>query len=258
MERESKVYKTRRKMQVIASHIVPKTVLSKFYFRIVMKEKLDLKDPKTFNEKLQWLKLFYYPYNKKVVRCADKYAVREYVRNKGLDQLLNHLLGHWTDTNQIDWKELPDQFVLKCNHGCAYNIICDDINHFDKKGAIKQLNQWLHEDFGAFNVEPHYTKIKPHRIICEEYLGEDIVDYKFFCLNGEPRFLYVSEDLIHDRQARIGFYDVEGNKLPLVKSSYKDLQNVVFPDFYTEMLKDATVLAKDFPFVRVDFFVTKY
>lgn len=256
MERESKIYKIRRKMQVIASHVIPKDVLSKIYFKIVMNEKLDLKNPKTFNEKLQWLKLYYFPENEEVINCADKYAVREYVKDKGLAAILNNLLGDWTDAKQIDWEKLPNQFVLKCNHGCAYNIICDDKNIFDKKMAVKQLNKWLWEDFGAFNVEPHYSKIKPRRIICEEYLGNDIVDYKFFCLNGNPKFLYVSEDLIHDRQAKIGFYNVDGTKIPLVKSSYADLKNVVFPVFYNKMLEDAAILAKDFPFVRVDFFVT--
>ena len=256
MERESVIYKTRRKLQVIASYVIPKALLSKIYFRIVMKDNLDLDNPETFNEKLQWLKLYYYPYSKTVVDCADKYAVREYIESKGLGNLLNELIGTWTDAKQINWKTLPKQFVLKCNHGCAYNLICDDINHFDKGSAIKQLNKWLKEDFGAFNIEPHYSRIKPRRIICEKYLGSNITDYKFFCLNGKPKFLYVSEDLIHDRQARIGFYDVEGNKIPLVKSSYADLKNVVFPTFYKEMLEDAEVLAKDFPFVRVDYFVT--
>lgn len=257
MERESVIYKTRRKLQVLASHILPKAVLSKIYFRIVMKEKLNLKNPKTFNEKLQWLKLNYFPYNKTVVDCADKYAVREFVKSKGLEELLNELLGNWTDARVINWGELPEKFVLKCNHGCAYNLVCSDIDHFDKERAVKQLNKWLREDFGAFNIEPHYSKIKPRRIICEEYLGSDIVDYKFFCLNGEPKFLYVSEDLIHDRQARIGFYNVDGTKIPLIKSSYGDLKNVVFPSFYKEMLRDAEILAEDFPFVRVDYFVTK-
>jgi hypothetical protein len=77
----------------------------------------------------------------------------------------------------------------------------------------------MKEDFGAFNIETHYSKIKPH-IICEEYLGECIIDYNFFCFHGEPQFIYVSSDLIHDRQAKIGFFDLDGLKLPLIRNDY--------------------------------------
>lgn len=256
MERDSVLYKIRRKIQVISHKLFSDEFMSKFYFKIVLKEKLNLENPKTFNEKLQWLKLYYYPNNKLAVKCADKYAVREYIKKKGYESSLVPLLGVWDNPKNINWKELPNEFVLKCNHGCAYNLVCNNKDKFDKIKASKQLNTWLKEDFGAFNIELHYSKIKPHKIICEKFLGENLLDYKFFCFNGEPKFMYLSSDLIHDRQAKVGFFYLDGSKMELKREDYANVEEIELPKFYEEMLNMASNLCKDFPFVRVDFFVT--
>ncbi len=255
MERDSIVYKTRRKAQVLAHKFFSNETMSKFYYKIVLKKKLDLKNPQTFNEKLQWLKLNYYPNNPLVVKCSDKYAVREYIKDKGYENLLVSLIGDWENADDIDWDKLPKEFVLKCNHGCAYNIVCENKDSLNEKQTKKQLNKWLKEDFGAFNIEIHYSKIKPHKIICEEYLGKNITDYKFFCFNGEPKFIYVSNDLVHDRQAQIGFFNLDGSKMPLKRDDYTDITEIKLPSFFEEMKDVAKVLCKDFPFVRVDFFL---
>ena len=168
MERDSLLYKLRRDAQVVAHHLFSDEAMSRFYYKVVLKQRLDLDSPKTFNEKLQWLKLYYYPKDPLVVQCADKYAVRDFIIEKGYGNTLVPLIGCWKSADEIDWYALPDQFVLKCNHGCAYNIVCQDKSTFDKRGAKKLLNRWLKEDFGAFNIEVHYSKIKPRRIICEE------------------------------------------------------------------------------------------
>lgn len=256
MERDSFIYKARRKIQVVAHKLFSNEFMSKLYFKIVLKEKLDLKNPRTFNEKLQWLKLYYYPQNDLAVKCADKYRVREYIKDKGYENTLVPLLGVWDNVEDIDWDSLPNKFVLKCNHGCAYNIVCNDKTEFDRIKAKKQLNTWLKEDFGAFNIEPHYSNIKKHKITCEEFLGDNLVDYKFFCFNGIPKFIYVSSDLIHDRQARIGFFNIDGSKINLKRDDYASIEKIELPSFYNEMLEMASKLCKDFPFVRVDFFVT--
>lgn len=255
MERTSFIYKLRRKVQNLAHKCISDEALSKFYFKIVLKKSLDLKNPKTFNEKLQWLKLYYFPYDKNVVQCSDKYAVREYIKDKGYGNTLVPLINAWKRPEDIDWEELPSKFVLKCNHGCAYNILCGDKDNFDTVSASKQLKQWLKEDFGAFNIEIHYSQIKEHLITCEEYLGDCITDYKFFCFNGKPHCMYVSNDLVHDRQAQIGFFYLDGTKMPLKRDDYTDIESVELPAFFDEMKEMATVLAKDFPFVRVDFFI---
>lgn len=255
MERSSFIYRTRRKAQVLAHKIFSDEAMSKLYYKVVLKKKLNLENPQTFNEKLQWLKLYYFPKNSLAVQCADKYAVRKHIEQKGYGDKLVPLLGRWKSAGEIEWDGLPNRFVLKCNHGCAYNIVCTDKNAIDKAATIKQLDEWMREDFGAFNIEPHYSAIKQHMITCEEYLGESITDYKFFCFNGEPKYIYVSNDLIHDRQAQIGFFYLDGTKMPLTRDDYTDIPSVELPSFFEEMRAMAEDLSTDFPFVRVDFFL---
>lgn len=255
MERDSFGYILRRKIQVFAHKLIPDEMLSKIYYRIVVGKSLNLKNPRTFNEKLQWLKLYYFPYDPLVVQCADKFTVREYVKQKRLEGLLVPMIASWNKVSQINWEDLPNKFMLKCNHGCAYNILCSNKRAFDINAAEKMLNTWLKEDFGAFNIELHYSNIRNHKIICEEYLGDCITDYKFFCFNGVPKFIYVSTDLIHDRKAKIGFFDLDGTKMSLKRNDYADMSKVVLPTFFKEMLGAAKILCKDFPFVRVDFFL---
>ena len=175
MERDSLLYKIRRRGQIIAHHILPDETMAKLYSRVILKKKIDLKNPQTFNEKIQWLKIHDYPKNPLVIQGADKYAVRRYIQKKGLGNTLVPLIGAWERAEDIDWDKLPEKFVLKCNHGCAYNILCPDKKKFDKEAAIKQLNKWMKEDFGAYNIELHYSQIKPHMITCEEYLGVLII-----------------------------------------------------------------------------------
>lgn len=255
MERDSLAYKLRRKLQTIAHYLLPDQFMCKLYSKIVLKKNISLKNPKTFNEKIQWMKINYYPNNPLVIQGADKYAVRRYVEDKGFGDLLVPLLGVWNNAKDIQWEKLPDKFVLKCNHGCAYNILCGDKNNFNTSGATKQLNEWLKEDFGSFNIELHYSKIQPRLITCEEYLGDCIMDYKYFCFNGEPKYIYVSNDLVHDRQAQIGFFYLDGKKMPMTRDDYTDIAEIELPEFYDEMTEAARMLCKDFPFVRVDFFI---
>lgn len=257
MERSNPLYKIRRKLQVLAYHVLPHDVLSKLYYHILIRDTLNLSNPQTLNEKLQWLKLYYFPNSNLAIQCADKYQVRKYIKEKGVEDKLTSLFGVWEKAEDIDWDLLPQKFVLKCTHGCAYNIICNDKENFNKSLAIKQLNKWLKENFAAFNVELHYGKIKHRRIIAEEFLGDKLIDYKFFCFNGQPRFLYISSDLINDRQAQIGFFDIDGNKIPLIRSDYEDIGDIVMPECFSEMIEVSKKLSEDFPFVRVDFFKTK-
>lgn len=255
MDRNSFLYKCRRKMQSLAFNIIPNDTLSKLYYKIYMHEEINIDKPQSFNEKLQWYKLKYCANNPLVVKCSDKYLVRSYIEEKGYVSSLTDLIGVWEDARDIDWGKLPQKFVLKCNHGCAYNILCKNKNTFDKAAAAKKLNSWLKEDFSKFNVELHYGKIKPRRIICEEYLGDVVIDYKFFCFNGDPQFFYVSSDLVHDRQAEMGFFNMDGSKIPLIRNDYKDIGNITIPMCLQDMVEAAKVLSRDFPFVRVDFFL---
>lgn len=255
MRRDSLLYMIRRKLQVVASYVFPDWFLSKVYSKIILGRGVDLNNPQTFNEKIQWLKIYKFPKNPLVIQCADKYRVKEYLDEKSLRDREVPLLGVWEKTDDIPWEALPNSFVLKCNHGCAYNIVVRNKKLVNRAEIYTQLEEWLKEDFGRYNVEPHYSQIKKHFILCEEFLGDKITDYKFFCFNGSPKFMYVSTDLIHDREAEIGFFNLDGSKMPMKRDDYKDLESIRLPPLYDRMLSDAKRLCEGFEFVRVDFFV---
>lgn len=249
------IYLLRRKLQIAASYFLSKETLSKIYFKIVLGEKLNLDNPKTFNEKIQWLKLYEWPNNELAIKCADKYAVREYVKSCGYEDLLNDLYGVWDNADDINWAELPDRFVLKCNHGCGYNIICPDKSKLDEKSTKKQLNKWLKEDFGRFNIEPHYSKIKP-KIICEKFLGSDIVNYNVFCCNNNPEFISVIQGLGGGSDEALTYYYSDGNIAPFRSKAYPICDRKL-PECVDLMLRMAKELSQPFPFVRVDFYLVK-
>ena len=245
-------YRVRRKCQVMAYNILTPEILSKIYFKIVLKKKLNLENPKSFNEKLQWLKLYYWPQNKDAIVCADKYGVRDYLIEKGYGEYVNDLYGVWSNADDIDWVNLPEQFVLKCNHGCGYNILCPDKSKLNIEETKKQLNKWLKEDFSKFNAEPHYAKIEP-RIICEKFLGGNIVNYNIFCCNGKPIYFSVIEGLGAGTDEALTYYYADGRKAEFYSAAYPQSHKSL-PDCLGKMKELAEEIAKEFPFVRVDFF----
>lgn len=254
MSKKGKLYNLRRKVQAVLTKMTSYEFMSRIYYFIVFKKMLNLKNPSDFNEKLQWLKLNYFPYNEDVIRCTDKYLVREYLKEKELEKCLNELIGVWDKWEEVDWDSLPNQFVLKCNHGCRYNIICKDKNNLSKEEVGKQINQWMSEDFSLFNAEKHYTSIK-RKIICEKYLGDDITDYKFFCFHGKPKFFFVGQNRRNDLLEYLTFYYFDGTEAPFKRKGYKQFyDNSTLPENLHEMIEISKVLSADFPFVRVDFF----
>ena len=131
------------------------TYVSKVRFKRSFARELNLDNPKTFNEKLMWLKLNRYGDDPLVIQCADKYAVREYVEKCGLGHTLNDLLGVWEEAKDVEWSQLPEKFAIKCNHGCGYNIICKDKSRFDIEKAEKTLKRWLKEEHWKEYAELH-------------------------------------------------------------------------------------------------------
>lgn len=253
MAHKGMLYKLRRKMQVLMYDLTSPEFVSKIYFRKVVGYKLNLKKPHTFNEKIQWLKLYEWPNNELAIKCADKYGVRDYLKDKHMDKYLNELLGVWNNADDINFDKLPKQFALKCTHGCGYNIIVDDKETLDIEKTRKQLNKWLKEDFGKFNAEPHYSKMKP-KIICEKYLGGNITDYKFYFFNGKFEFMYIASGFGKGDDERITMFDKEGNIAPFRRTDYKIMPDAKLPKHFEEMKKLGVELAKDFVFVRVDWF----
>lgn len=253
MERTNPIYKIRRLFQTIATKIFGYKAMTKFYYKILLKKKCNLENPQDLNEKLCWLKVYDYPKNPLVIQGADKYLVREYISKKIKDDILTPLLGVYDSASEIDFDKLPEKFILKCNHGCAYNILVNDKAKLDITATRKQLKKWLHEDFSLFNAEPQYHYIQ-RKIVCEQHLGEKLIDYKFFCLNGKVEFYYVSEGLLDDRRATMKHYLRDGSVAPFQREGYVEA-DFTFDDKVKKMIEYAEILASDFTFVRVDFFL---
>ena len=203
-----------------------------------------------------WLKLNTYRNNALVTRCADKYAVRDYVEAAGCGEILNELHGVWKRPGQIDWAQLPKQFVLKCNHGCGYNWICTDKEVLDIKACKKQLKKWLVRDFWRFSSELQYRKI-PKRIICEKLLceGSAPIDYKFYCFHGEPVCILACCER-EKGKPKFYFFDCAWNFLPITKDGKKEGADFTLPKpkQLAQMVEYARRLSKPFPFVRVDLY----
>lgn len=230
---------------------------TKLRYRIVHKKKLNLKNPKTFNEKLLWLKLYRYANDPLVIQCADKYLVRDYIRRCGFEDILVELIGVWDTADQIPWDVLPQKFVLKWNFGAGMNIICQDKCNLDQQEVVKKMHDWGKEKCWLGHSEIHYKYI-PKKIVCEEFLeGEDgggIPDYKVYCFHGEPKAIFVMHDRFEGKM-KTEFFDVNWN--PLENSSkYGAFNNrTPKPACLDRLLKISAALSKPFPFVRCDFYV---
>lgn len=247
-----------KKMMVYLQAVAP-SFATKLLFKKYLRYPLDLRDPKTLNEKMQWLKLHTYRSNPLITRCVDKYAVRSYVAEKGCPETLVGLLGVWDSPAEIEWEKLPDQFVLKCNHGSGSVIICKDKATLDKEDAVKRLSAWLKEDFGLHRAELAYKDVKK-KVICEQLIetedGLAPKDYKFFCAYGEPKFLFVASERNGD-EAAFDYFDLDWNHYPVKNDHPNAADAIQRPDNLDEMLAVARKLSEDFPLVRVDLYSEK-
>ncbi len=244
-----------RELRKLATTVNPVLANGIMYYAMT-KKKLNLSAPQTFNEKLSWLKLNVFPGDSRVIQCADKVAVRDHISALGHGEILNTLYGTWDRAEDIDWDSLPEQFVLKCNHGCGYNIVCTDKRTLDRKAATAQLSKWLAEDFWKVTCEPHYRPI-PRKILCERYLGADLLNYKFFCFHGEPKFFYVSQNVDGDfRKALLTCYTMDGEVADFWLANHQKFPAPpAAPKELPQMAELAGKLAGDHPFVRVDLFI---
>lgn len=246
-------------LKLIKSHLrgvtykmMPTSYLKLIYYK-VFKEKLDLKKPTGFNEKLLWIMLNWeHPL---MVKGADKYKMREYVESCGLKNILPKIYGVYSSSDQINWEELPNKFVLKCNHGSKYNIICNNKENFNKKEASRKLDKWLKEDYGYISHQRHYSRISP-RIMCEEFLelssGGVAKEYNVYCFNGKPEVILVYVEGTPHTENKSEFYDIHWN--PLNIGAEENMLEAVKPSYLDELIEYSQKLAAPFPFVRVDFY----
>lgn len=238
---------------------------TKLIYRISIGKKLDLDKPETFNEKNQYLKLNQYYNNLDITLAVDKYRIREYMdkfENGKYAYLLNELVGKksYKRVEDIELDELPDSFVLKCNHDSGSVSVCKNKTNYDWKTEKKKLKKALKTDFWKDYAETQY-KFVPKCIIAEKYLEDvsgELVDYKFFCFNGEPRIMYCSNPDVPDELWEINYFDMNFQILPIHRVYTQDMKvKPEKPKQFEEMKQLAKILSKPFPFVRIDFFVCK-
>ena len=230
-----------------------KNSLKKFYY-MIHKKVLDFDRPKSFNEKIQWLKL--YDSTPVKTKLSDKFLVREWINDKIGEEYLIPLIGVYDKFEEIDFEKLPNQFVLKCNHGSAYNIIVKNKAKLNITKAKLIVEKWINENY-AFNIglELQYRDIKP-RILIEKFMDDgtgDLRDYKFTCFKGKPLFLWVDSGrhTIHKRN----LYDLNWNQLPYkVNTLYSTFPSPKKPKNLKKMVELASILSEDFVYVRVDFY----
>ena len=238
---------------------LPSKIYANFHYEYFTGKKLNLDNPKEFNEKIQWLKVFYRP--KILTQLVDKYAVRDYVEAKIGAQYLNEIYGVYNTPKDVSYEKLPQKFVIKATHASSYNLIVTDKGKLEKTKAAKLFKKWLGiNQYYRMGQEWAYKDVQP-RLIAEKFLKEDgqnsLIDYKFYCFNGVAKLLEVHLD--RDQNHKRGFYDLNFNRLPyryvtIEKSISSEIEK---PINFEEMKNLSEILAANFPFVRVDFYSIK-
>ena len=248
--------------QHIAS-IVPDRLYIKARFRLMVGYPLDLKNPTTFNEKIQWYKLYYR--NPLMTYCADKYLAKEYVKKCGLNHLVTPVIDSWNKPEEIDFDQLPDECFIKCNHNSNGAIHWRRDMIGDKNRIIEKLNKLLKKNGYPANREWCYKNIKPI-VFAEEMIeshdGEPLIDWNVFCFNGKPQLVLYNVGLVdksgeHSETAYRAAYDTQFKYLDIDTALERiPEENIEKPVFWEKMLEYASILSKPFPEVRVDFFST--
>lgn len=216
----------------------------------------NLKEPVRYTEKLQYLRLFVYPNDDLVIKCSDREAVRDYVNERGFNNILIPIYGVYENFNEIDFVRLPNTFVLKATHACAFNKLVFDKSTTDLIPLKKKFVKWLETDYGKQTVERHYSKIKP-QIIIEKLLLENQnlpIEYKIHVFNGVAKYMYV----VTGRGENIRYNNYYIDWTPFDGAQFngwkKSEEEIDMPKNWDEMVRIAESLAQPFPFVRVDLY----
>ena len=238
----------------IKKYIPDKWYLKRFYKKKIGKS-LNLSNPITFNEKLQWLKL--YDRRLEYTQMVDKYEAKEYVGRLIGEKYIIPTLGVWEKFDEIDFESLPNQFVLKCTHDSGGLIICKDKQKFDKTLAKEQIEKSLKRNYYWSGREWPYKNIKP-RIIAEKFMddnGSEPADYKVHNFNGVPRVILVCCDRFKDSGLTQDFYSDTWEHLDVKRPEHPNsIKRIEKPAELEEMLELSKILSKDIPFVRTDFY----
>ncbi|MBR3132332.1 glycosyl transferase [Candidatus Saccharibacteria bacterium] len=233
---------------------VPDDIYLKYRYYLRTGKNLNLKTPKTFNEKLQWLKIN--DRKEEYVKMVDKNEAKEYVAKIIGKEHIIPTIGIYNNFDDIDFDKLPEQFVIKCTHDSGGVVICKDKNSFDIASARKRINKSLKKNYYYGNREWPYKNIKP-RIIIEKYMvnknDNELTDYKFFNFNGEPKIILVCTN--RSIGLRETWFDEKFRKLDIVEGGHLNDTDIKTPEKLGEMIKLSRALSKNIPFVRTDFYV---
>lgn len=243
------------KLLYSVSPLLPDALYLKLLFPLHTGYKLNLENPKTYNEKLQWLKINYR--KPMMTTMVDKYEAKNYARDIIGDEYIVKTLGVWDDFEQIDFDLLPSRFVLKTTHDQGGVVIVHDKNNFNKEEARKKLTKHLKFKHFYLTREWPYKNVKP-RIMAEEYLENtgigELRDYKFFCFHGEPKLMYIS----HGKEIGklyLNHFDLDFNKLDISRANYPKTSLDCEKPTSFELMKDlAKEISSNLPHVRVDFY----
>ena len=235
---------------------VPDRLHLKICYRAAFGKKLRIDAPESFNEKLQWLKL--YDRNPLYTTLVDKYEVKNWVAERIGSRYVVPTLDLFETIDQIDYDQLPKQFALKCTHDSGGLIICRDKDKLDIHHAQSLLKKALSTNYYYTAREWPYKNVHP-RIMAEQYLDTEdslgLTDYKFYCFNGEPQFLYVSKGLENHATAQISFLTLQWEFAPYRRDDFMPFQELPpKPVSFDEMLRLSKILSENIPFVRVDFY----
>lgn len=237
---------------------LPDKIFLKAAFRARFGRKLDLNNPKTFNEKLQWLKL--YDRKPEYTKMVDKYLVRDYVKEKIGEEYLIPLLGVWENPEKINFDELPMQFVLKCNHNSGLGMcICKDKNSLDINKVKAELKKGIDQNYYLTGREWPYKDV-PRRIIAEKYMvdesGYELKDYKFYCFDGKVKLVMINSDRMSLEKTKANYFDENYQPLDFVWGYENAEIPPQKPEKFEEMKYLAEKLSKNISHVRIDFYQT--
>ncbi len=238
------------------SRMIPDQAYLKMKYKANFGKKLDLKHPKTYNEKLQWLKL--YDRNPEYTEMVDKYMAKDYVEQRIGKEYIIPTLGVWEHAEDIDFDSLPNQFVLKCTHDSGGLVICRNKATLNQEDARKKLAKALKQDFYFLGREWPYRNVKK-RIIAEEYVEDEATkelrDYKFFCFDGVAKALFIATDRQKEgEEVKFDFYDIDFKHLDFRQGHPNAAVSPAKPETFDEMRQLAEKLSKGIPHLRVDFY----
>lgn len=227
----------------------------KVYYRLAMGRDLNLNNPQSYTEKLQWLKL--YDRRPEYTMMVDKYAVKEYVAKTIGAQYVIPMLGVWGKPELIDFDALPNRFVLKCNHDSGGLVICRNKKDLDKRNVYKKINKSLKRNLYYGTREWPYKNVKP-LVFAEEYMEDqygELRDYKFFCFNGKVKAMFIASDRQKEgEETKFDFFDENFNHLPFTNGHPNAIPYPNKPNNFDLMKELAEKLSVGIPQVRVDFY----